>query len=172
MYLGLYLAYFYSFDFNSSYGPVLDAFHRATTLNPAAPLPAFFIGELYSTGRLGGLMSVKNAQCLDDVVPRTPPCLALDELHRTGVRSLTQAIALDPKFGPAYALRAEVFSKLKEYRQAVRDYDKVLELTPTGNAARTAYNDRGLAKVSLREYQSAVFDFTKSIAIGCKESCG
>jgi len=61
---------------------------------------------------------------------------------------------------------------LKEYRQAVRDYDKVLELTREPEAARIAYNDRGLAKVSLGEYQSAVQDFTKSIAIGCKESCG
>ena len=172
LYLGLHLTFFYSFDLNSDYAPVLDAFHRAATLNPASPLPPFYIGQLYATGRLGGLMSVKNAKCLDDVVPRTAPCLELDEFHRAGVRSLTQAIALDPKFGPAYALRAEVFSKLKEHRQAVRDYDKVLELTPTGKAARIAYNDRGLAKVSLGEYQSAVQDFTKSIAIGCKESCG
>ncbi|HEY1800637.1 MAG TPA: hypothetical protein VGG46_06845 [Terriglobales bacterium] len=60
----------------------------------------------------------------------------------------------------------------KENRQAVRDYDKVLELTPTGEAARIAYNDRALAKVSMGEYQSAIEDFTRSIAIGCKESCG
>jgi len=118
------------------------------------------------------MMSLKNAECLDDVVPRTPPCLALDELHRTGVRSLTQSIALDPQFGPAYALRAILFTKLKEYRQAVRDYDKVLELAPKSEEARAVYNDRGLAKVSLGEYQSAVQDFTKSIAIGCKEPCG
>ena len=117
-------------------------------------------------------MSRKNAECLDDVVPRTPQCLALDEFHRTGVRSLTRAIALNPKFGPAYALRADTFSKLKEYRQAIRDYDEVLELKPTREAARIAYNDRGLAKVSLGEYQSAVLDFTQSIAMGCKESCG
>jgi tetratricopeptide (TPR) repeat protein len=172
LYLALYLTFFYSFDLNSDYGPVLDAFHQAAMLNPAAPLPAFFIGELYSTGRLGGMMSVKNAECLDDVVPRTSPCLALDELHRTGVRSLTQAIALDPRFGPAYSLRAIAFSKLKQHRQAIRDYDKVLELTPTGEAARIAYNDRGLEKVSLGGYQSAVLDFTQSIAMGCKESCG
>lgn len=172
LYLGLYLTFFYSFDLNSDYGPVLDAFHRATTLNPASPLPPFYIGQLYAIGRLGGMMSVKNAKCLDEVVPRTAPCLELDEFHRTGVRSLTQAIALDPRFGPAYTLRAITFSDLKQYRQAVRDYDKVLELAPTGKAARIAYNDRGLAKVSLGEYQSAVQDFTKSIAIGCKESCG
>jgi tetratricopeptide (TPR) repeat protein len=117
-------------------------------------------------------MSVKNAKCLDDVVPRTPECLALDEVHRTGVRSLTRAIALDPTFGPSYALRAEALYKLKEYRQAIRDYDKVLELGPTRETARGAYNDRGLAKASLGGYQSAVLDFSQSIAMGCKKSCG
>jgi tetratricopeptide (TPR) repeat protein len=172
LYLGLYLTFFYSFDLNSDYGAVLEAFHRATTLNPTSPVPPFYIGQLYTTGRLGGMMSVKNAECIDDVVPRTPPCLALDEFRRTGVRSLTQAIALDPRFGPAYALRAIAFSKLKQYRQAIRDYDKALELTPTGEAARIAYNDRGLEKISLGDYESAVQDFTRSIAIGCKESCG
>lgn len=171
LYRGLYLTFFYSFDLESDYSPALDAFHRAAVLNPAGPLPEFFMGELYSVGRLGGLMSVKNAQCLDEVLPRTPQCLALDEVHRTGVRLFTRAIALDPKFGPAYALRADAFSKLKEYRQAIRDYDKVLELTPTREVARISYNDRGLAKVSLGDYQSAVLDFTQSIALGCKESC-
>jgi|SRR5579872_472964 len=117
-------------------------------------------------------MSKKSAACLDDVVPRTPQRLALDEVHRSAVLSLTTSIALDPKFGPAYALRAIAFAKLKEYRQAVRDYDKVLELTPTGETARIAYNDRALAKLSMGEYQSAVDDFTRSIALGCKESCG
>jgi tetratricopeptide (TPR) repeat protein len=172
MYRGLYLTFFYSFDLDSDYSPVLDAYHRAATLNPRTPLPKLFIGDLYIIGRLGGMLSPTNAQCLDDVVPRTPKCLALDELHRTGVRSLTQAIAIDPNFGPSYAVRAIAFSKLKEYRQAIRDYDKVLELKPTREAERISYSDRGLVKVSLGEYQSAILDFTQSIAIGCKEICG
>ena len=172
LYRGLYLTFFYSFDLDSDYSPVFEAFHRAATLNPASALPEFYIGELYSIGRLGGLMSIKNALCLDEVVPRTPQCLALDEVHRSAVRSLTRAIALDPKFEPAYALRAIAFADLKEYRQAVRDYGEVLGLKPEPEDARMAYNDRGLAYVSLGEYQSAVQDFTNSIAIGCKESCG
>jgi tetratricopeptide (TPR) repeat protein len=172
LYRGLYLTFFYNFDLKSDYSIVLDAFHRAAMLNSATPLPEFFIGKLYVTGRLGGLMSMKNAECLDYVVPRTPQCLALDEAHRTGVRSLTRAIALDPNFVSAYALRAEALYDLKEYRQAVRDYNKVLELTRTSETVRTAYNDRGLAKASLGEYQSAILDFTQSIAMGCKESCG
>jgi tetratricopeptide (TPR) repeat protein len=172
LYRGLYLTFFYSFDLDSDYSPVFDAFHRAATLNPSSALPEFYIGELYGIGRLGGMMSTKNAECLDWVVPRTPQCLALDEIQRTAVRSLTRAIALDPKFGPAYALRATAFYKLKEYRQAIRDYDKVLALSPSHDTARSSYNDRGLAKLSLGDYQSAVLDFTQSIAMGCKESCG
>ena len=172
LYSGLYLTFFYRFDLESDYGPVLDAFHRAATRNPSSALPEFFIGQLYSVGPLGGMMSVKNAQCLDDVVPRTPECFTLDQIHRTGVRSLTRAIALDPRFGPAFALRAAALFELKEYRQAIRDYSKVLELTPTGETARIAYNDRGLAKASVGDFQSAVLDFSQSIAMGCKESCG
>jgi tetratricopeptide (TPR) repeat protein len=172
LYRGLYLTFFYSFDLDSDYSPVLDAYHRAATLNPHTPLPELLIGDLYIVGRLGGMMSIKSTQCLDDIVPRTPECLALDEFHRTGVRSLTQAIAIDPNFGSAYAVRAIAFSKLKEYRQAIRDYDKVLELKPIREAARISYNDRGLAKAALGEYQSAILDFTQSIAIGCKETCG
>ena len=59
LYRGLYLTFFYSFDLDSDYSPVFDAFHRAATLNPASALPEFYIGELYSIGRLGGLMSKK-----------------------------------------------------------------------------------------------------------------
>ncbi|HEY1800638.1 MAG TPA: hypothetical protein VGG46_06850 [Terriglobales bacterium] len=112
LYRGLYLTFFYSFDLDSDYSPVFDAFHRAATVNPTSALPEFYIGELYSIGSLGGLLSSKNAACLEDVVPRTPQCLALDEVHRSAVRSLTTSIALDPKFGPAYALRAIAFAKL------------------------------------------------------------
>ena len=144
LYRGLYLMSIYKLNAESDCTPVLDAFRLAATLNPASPLPEFFIGELYS------------------------PIGATDESQRSAVRSLTAAIALDPKFGPAYALRAEAFSNLKEYRQAIRDYGKVLELTPTQKATEVAYSDRGLAKLESGEYQSAIEDFTQAIAIGCK----
>ena len=171
LYRGLYLTFFYRFDYKADYKPVLNAFERATALNPTAPLPHFFIGRLYTLGSLGGMMSAKNAKCLDYVVPRTSECLDLDETHRRGVRSLTRAIALDPKFGPAYAARADALSKLKEFRQAIRDYDEFLQLSPTSEGARMAYNDRGLSKVALGQYQEAVQDFTQAIAIGCVQLC-
>ncbi len=171
LYRGLYLSYFLAFDLESDYTPLIDAFERAATLNPASPLPHFFSGELYTIGRLGGVMSTANAKCLDYVVPRTPACLALDEARRTGIRSLTRAIALDPTFMHAYAIRANALYDLKEYQQAVRDYDEVLKLAPEGDTVRSIYNDRGLAKMALGHYHSAILDFSRSIALGCSELC-
>jgi tetratricopeptide (TPR) repeat protein len=165
LYRGLYLMIFHRFDLKSDYKDVLAAFERAAALDAKSPLPHYFTGELHIVGSLGGMLSVKNAECLDWVVPRTPACLALDETHREGIRSLTRAIALDPKFRPAYALRANGLLKLKEYRQAIRDYDKVLELTPVGENASGYYNDRGLAKTSLGQHEAAVLDFTQSISL-------
>ena len=130
IYRGLYLSFFYSFSLDSDYKPVLEAFQRAVALNPASPLPHYFIGGLYTMGRLGGLFSTASAKCIDDFVPRTAACLALDELHRTGVRSLTRAIAVEPTFRPAYQMRALALAKLKLYRQAIRDYDKVVVTEP------------------------------------------
>jgi tetratricopeptide (TPR) repeat protein len=172
LYRGLYLTFFYAFDLDADYDAVLRDFQRSAELDPESSLPHFFIGELYTFGSLGGIMSMKRAKCLESVVPRTAECLALDEVRRTGFRSLTRAIAVDSKFGPAYGLRAGALLDLKEYRQAVRDYDKVLELTPTREIARMSFNDRGLSKAALGEYQEAILDFTQAIAIGCKDLCG
>jgi tetratricopeptide (TPR) repeat protein len=114
-------------------------------------------------------MSQANAKCLDDVVPRTNPCLELDELHRSGVRYLTKAIAADPTFEPAYALRGGAHFKLREYRQAIRDYSKAMELDPKDHL----YQDRASAESELREYQPAILDYTKKIAQGCEDTlCG
>jgi tetratricopeptide (TPR) repeat protein len=122
---------------------------------------------------MGGLLSTKNARCLDWVVPRTPECLAVDEIHRAGVRSLTAAVAIDPTFQPGFALRAYALAGLKEYRQAIRDYDEAIRLAPSREEARGLYNDRGLAKSALGQYRAAVEDFSKSIAIGCtSRECG
>lgn len=41
LYRGLYLSFFYSFNLESDYKLVLDAFQRAATLNPKSPLPYF-----------------------------------------------------------------------------------------------------------------------------------
>ncbi len=56
----------------------------------------------------------------------------------------TAAIQLDSHFLPAYEERASAYLGLKQYAQAIRDYDRILELDPENV---TAYADRGLAKL-------------------------
>jgi tetratricopeptide (TPR) repeat protein len=62
--------------------------------------------------------------------------------------------------------------RLKEYRQAIRDYDRALTLKPDKETTRIIYNDRALAKMQLGDYKSAILDFDQSIAMGCESACG
>jgi tetratricopeptide (TPR) repeat protein len=169
LYVGLYGLEFASYSLDSDYQPILKSFEDAAELNPSSAVPPYFSAYLYVYGGIGGLMSNANAKCLDDVVPRTKRCLEFDEIHRTGARYLTKAIAADPTFEPAYALRAAAHLKLRENRQAVRDYTKALDLGPKHNL----YGDRALAESELKEYQAAILDYTKRISRGCEDSfCG
>ena len=169
LYAGLYRLEFSRYSLDTDYQPILKSFQYAAELNPSSAVPPYFNAYPYIYGGIGGLMSNANAKCLDDVVPRTKPCLELDEIHRTGVRYLTKAIAADPTFEPAYALRAAAHLKLRENRQAVRDYTKALDLDPKDNL----YGDRASAESELKEYQAAILDYSKRISRGCEDSmCG
>jgi tetratricopeptide (TPR) repeat protein len=172
LYQGLYRTFYLKLQTDGDPKPVIDAYERASKLNPASPLPHYFLGMLHAFGSLGGIMSMKNAQCIDDVVPRTKACLELDEIRRLGLRHFTRAIAADTAFEPAYSSRAAVLLRIKEYRQAIRDYDKALTLKPDRDQTRIIYNDRALAKMQLKEYQSAIADLDRSIAFGCDSGCG
>ena len=166
LYLGLYLLQFTHYSLDADYQPIMKAFGHAAELNPSSAQPLYFTAKPYIIGGIGGLLSKASAKCLDDVVPRTKDCLALDDIHRTAVRFLTRAIATDATFVPSYELRATTLFQLRESRQAIRDYNKTLELNPKANI----YNDRALAEMDLHEYQAAILDFTKAIAHGCDTS--
>lgn len=51
---------------------------------------------------------------------------------------------------------------LQDYRGAVADYTKAIELKPD---FAEAYNDRGVAKDDLMDYQGAVADYTTAIKL-------
>jgi tetratricopeptide (TPR) repeat protein len=169
----LYDIHFLAWNLDGDYTSILKSLERVSDLAPSSPLPDYLIGNLYS-GRLGGMMSTASAQCIDFVKPRTKECLALDELHRAGLIAFTRAIARDPAFAPAYAARANTLYGLKEYRQAVRDYDRAIELLPPASAQRRGlYNDRGMSKEFAGDVREAVDDYTHSINLGCDDgSCG
>ena len=69
----------------------------------------------------------------------------------------------------AYAQTAEDFFnfgnakyKLKDYRGAIQDYNKAIELNPK---LASAYLGRGLAKGKLQDYRGAIKDYNKSIGL-------
>src|SRR5262249_54367529 len=123
LYLGLYLLRFSHSSIDFDYQPVFKAFEHAAELKPSSPLPLFYTADPYVVGDIGGPISKANSSCIVDIEPRTTNCLALDDLHRTGVRWLTRAIAADPRFEPAYELRATALLQLKQSRQAIRDFN-------------------------------------------------
>ena len=146
LFLGLYYNFFTTFK-EDYYPRALEQFQKAALLNPASPLPEYFIGQVYTKASFW----TKKAWASD---------AGRDEATRNADRAYTKSIQLDPKFLRAYEERASGYLSLKQYSQALRDYDRVLELDPE-NA--TAYSDRGLTKLEAGQYLSAKFDFGDAI---------
>jgi tetratricopeptide (TPR) repeat protein len=78
---------------------------------------------------------------------------AINELNK-GVKEM-------PNQSSIYTLRADVKSKLQDYRGAIQDYDKSLELKPDGYT----YHRRGLAKFELNKINQAMEDFNLAIEV-------
>ncbi|MCC7496947.1 MAG: tetratricopeptide repeat protein [Bryobacterales bacterium] len=143
---GSYLNFFTTFD-EKYYADALREYQKAALLNPQSPLPHYFIGHLYTRASFW----TKAAWASDE---------GRDEPQRKAILAYDKAIQLDPRFLPAYELRASAYHNLKQYRKAIRDYDKVLELDPENV---TAYADRGLAKMEVGQFLSATVDLGDAI---------
>ncbi len=78
------------------------------------------------------------------------------------IADYTQAIALDPKFAPAYNNRGIAKRQLQDYTGAIADYTEAIALNPK---FAPAYNNRGLAKRYLKDDTGAIADYTQAIEI-------
>ncbi|MGD1023200.1 MAG: surface-adhesin E family protein [Candidatus Sulfotelmatobacter sp.] len=129
------------------YPKALQDFHRAALLNPKSPLPEYFVGRVYSKESFW----TKKTWASD---------ADRDMKIKNAVEAYSKAIQVDPNFLPAYEERAGGYLNLKQYPQAVRDYDKILTLDPEN---KVASSDRGIAKLESGQYLSAKVDFSDSI---------
>src|SRR6476620_831331 len=68
----------------------------------------------------------------------------------------TQAIELDPKFSPAYRLRADACVKMSDWAGAIGDLDTLIRLDP--NFAEI-FNERGCVRRQLGDLRGARDDF-------------
>ena len=57
-------------------------------------------------------------------------------------------------------------TSLKQYKEAIADYDKAIELNPKD---AKAYNNRGVAKRQLKQYKEAITDYDKAIKLNPKD---
>ena len=57
--------------------------------------------------------------------------------------------------------------KLKQYKEAIADYDKAIELNPKD---AKAYYNRGNAKHQLKQYKEAIADYDKAIELNPKDA--
>jgi len=82
---------------------------------------------------------------------------------RAARKKLSQAIELDPKFSPAYRLRADACMKMSDWADAIVDLDTLITLDP--NYA-DVFNERGCARRRLGDLHGARDDFDRCITIG------
>jgi tetratricopeptide (TPR) repeat protein len=69
---------------------------------------------------------------------------------------------LEPEDATTYYNRGNSKSRLQDFRGAIADFTKSIELNPSSDA----YNNRGISKAKLQDYERAIDDFTKSIELG------
>ena len=78
-------------------------------------------------------------------------------------KKFSQAIELDPKFSPAYRLRAHACVKMSDWAGAIVDLDTLIRLDPN---YPEIFNERGFVRRQLGDLRGALDDFDHCIALG------
>lgn len=151
LYAGLYYGFFSTWN-EPSVKLAMDNLDKAAELSPSSALPHFFKAHILQQAFFLKSMNMSDAQRGD--------------LHQRLLGELNKALALDANLQPALSDRAEVYFGLKQYGQAIPDYDKVITLD-SKNAG--AFNDRGLAKIELGQTYDAISDFGEAIRLKPRE---
>lgn len=142
---GLHYAAFTRFDETDKYvRPTVADYDRAALLNPRSPLPHYFLGRLYLS-KLAVLLGT-------DPYTTAKRAKALAAYNR--------AIQTDPHFTEGYFKLAELYLDLKQYRNAISNFDKVIDVNPK---VQGAYHDRGVAKLQSNDFYGAISDFSSAL---------
>lgn len=151
LFAGLYYGFFSTWN-DPSLQSAMNNFNKAAELQPSSALPHFYKAHVAQQATFLKSMNWSDAQRA--------------ELNKHLLDELTKALALDPNLLPAVSDRAEVYFSLKQYWQAIPDYDKAIALDPKDAGA---YNDRGLANMELGKTYDAISDFGDAIRLKPRE---
>jgi len=149
LFRGLYYGSSVSFSANDDLLKLaVKDLNNSSELNRNSSLPHFFKAEVSNRAsyfKQGGLTDAQR-----------------DGKNNELLGMINKALIIDPNFLPAISERAFLYFKLKQYKQAMSDYDKVLVLDPKNSGA---YHDRGLLKMQIGNAYDAISDFDKAIEI-------
>jgi len=77
------------------------------------------------------------------------------------IRGYKMVIEADPSYRDAYFFRAYSYHQIGSHWQAISDYDKALELSPSA----IAFNNRGDVYREIGRYEQAIYDYTEAIKL-------
>ena len=89
--------------------------------------------------------------------------LAYQGDYNGAIAKYNKALHLNPNSYRAYGNRGNAYSDLRQYKQAIEDYNKIITMYP--NLAYTAYICLGNVYSDLQNYNEAINDYTKSIEL-------
>ena len=90
-----------------------------------------------------------------------------DRYHALKIIECSKKIQTDPTNTNAYCYRGDSKNSLLDYTGAIADYTRVIEIDPY---FAWAYNNRGLAKISLGQKVSGCMDLKKAKELGLSEA--
>ena len=151
LFAGLYYGFFSTWN-DASLKPAMNNLDKAAELNPNSVLPHFYKAHVTRQAVFLKSMNWSDAQ--------------REALNQYLFGELTKALTIDPNLLPAVSDRAEVYFSLKQFQQAIPDYDKAIALDPKDYGA---FNDRGLAKMGLGNTYEAISDFGDAIRLRPRE---
>jgi tetratricopeptide (TPR) repeat protein len=149
---GAYFEFFTTFGDESFYPTAATHFHLAETKAPHSPVPPYLLGELRDKASFW----TKKAWTSD---------AARDEAHKEAAAFFTTSLTRDSSFAPAYMARAEAYLSTKQYALSIKDFTRVLSISPQNP---TAVTDRGNAYMGSGAYFKAISDFTAAIPLEIK----
>ena len=90
------------------------------------------------------------------------------ENYKEIIEALTNAINLDPKYAEAYGMRGAALLEISDYKGAIEDFNKGIELTDPQDAGNLSdlYRRRANANVRNAQYMSAIEDAEKAVSLG------
>ena len=87
--------------------------------------------------------------------------------NQGAINSFTAGIGEYPGNAGLYIIRGLIYAKMGNYQQAIKDYDRAIELEPKSlfyRSKATPYTDPGIYKQKLEDYDRAIKIYPKSLA--------